>query len=137
MFSFFQKTKGAVSVFLVIILVPMITVSSLFVDASRIKMSQSVVNSAGDLALNTILTQYDQDLNEYYGLLASSQDIDSFLANVEDYFTACMVSSGVDTTDTKIYADKIKGLFTDDDDISDMLASNVEDGSFSDRKSVV
>lgn len=134
MFSFFQKTKGAVSVFLVIILVPMITVSSLFVDASRIKMSQSVVNSAGDLALNTILTQYDQDLNEYYGLLASSQDIDSFLTNVEDYFTACMVSSGVDTTDIKIYADKIKGLFTDDDDISDMLASNVEDGSFSATK---
>ena len=59
MMRFFQKTKGAISIFLVIILVPMMTVSSLFVDASKVKLARSMAESAGDLTLNTALTNYD------------------------------------------------------------------------------
>lgn len=65
----FKKTKGAVSIFLVIILVPMMTVSALFVDASKVSLAKSVSESAGDLTLNTALTDYDTKLKDMYGLL--------------------------------------------------------------------
>ena len=42
MIKFFSKTKGVVSVFLVIILVPMMVISSVFVDASIVKLANSV-----------------------------------------------------------------------------------------------
>ena len=63
MIKFFSKTKGVVSVFLVIILVPMMVISALFVDASRVQLAGSVATSAGDLALNTALTDYDSLLS--------------------------------------------------------------------------
>lgn len=66
MLQIFRKKDGAVSVFLTIILVPMIVVSCLFVDACRAKLAEPVVSSAGDLTLNTALTQYDATLNDYY-----------------------------------------------------------------------
>mgnify|MGYP000048917430 CR=1 FL=1 len=69
MLQIFRKKDGAVSVFLTIILVPMIVVSCLFVDACRAKLAEPVVSSAGDLTLNTALTQYDATLNDYYGLI--------------------------------------------------------------------
>ena len=65
MMRIFRKKDGAVTVFLTIILVPIIVISCLFVDASRIRLAQSVVSSAGDLTLNTVLTQYDPILNDY------------------------------------------------------------------------
>lgn len=123
----FTKERGAVSIFLVIILVPMITVTSLFVDASRLWLARSVVESSGDLALNTTLTQYDQDLNDIYGMMASCQDMDSFLAGIEDYFYASLVSQGVDTTDASKYANQIKNLFNGDSDIADLLQISWED----------
>lgn len=88
MLQIFRKKDGAVSVFLTIILVPMIVVSCLFVDACRAKLAEPVVSSAGDLTLNTALTQYDATLNDYYGLMASSQNVDEFLNNANEYFQA-------------------------------------------------
>ena len=90
MLRIFRKRNGSVSVFLTIILVPVIVISCLFVDASRTKLASSVVSSAGDLTLNTVLTQYDGILNDYYGLMASSQTIDEFLSHADEYFQACI-----------------------------------------------
>lgn len=70
MIKFFSKTKGVVSVFLVIILVPMMVISALFVDASRVQLAGSVATSAGDLALNTALTDYDSLLKYYWSSCA-------------------------------------------------------------------
>ena len=92
------SNRGAVSVFLVIILVPMITCASLFVDASRVKSARGLVNSAGDLTLNTVLSQYDVDLNDFYGMMASAQNMDDVISAASDYFTACITSQGIDTT---------------------------------------
>lgn len=119
--NFIQKTRGSISVFLVIILVPVIVVCSVFVDASRIELAKALASSAGDLTLNTVLTQYDKALNESYGLLASSQNIDEFLGNAEGYFTACMVSQGVDTTEAKKYAGEISKMFNDEGEIVDFM----------------
>ena len=101
MLKLFLKNNGAVSIFLTIILVPVLVVCCLFVDTSRAKLASSVVSSAGDLTLNTALTQYDATLNDYYGLMASSQNVDEFLATANDYFTACITSQGVDASEAR------------------------------------
>jgi hypothetical protein len=61
---FFLKNKGSISIFLVIILVPMLTISGIIVDSSRIKLGRGVASSAVDLTLNTALTHYDSVLKE-------------------------------------------------------------------------
>ena len=71
----FEKKDGAISLFLAIILVPMLILASVFVDTSRLKLAEAMSASAGDLALNAGLTDYDTVLKEVYGLFATSQDI--------------------------------------------------------------
>lgn len=132
MIQFFTKKDGAVSVFLAIILVPMIVVSCLFVDASRIKLAKGVVGSAGDLSLNATLTQYDAVLNDYYGLLASCQTVDEFYKTAGDYFTACIESQGIDKTTSKNLGNQVLSLLTGGDgEIVDLLKmTETEGGSF-------
>lgn len=118
----FYKKNGAVSVFLAIILVPMIVLCCLFVDASRSKLVQSLVSSSGDLALNTVLSQYDVNLEDYYGLMASCQTISDFYEVAEQYYYESLVSQGVDVDEASLYASLMKDITQGDmDDINDLL----------------
>lgn len=122
--DFFKKTKGAVSIFLVIILVPMMTVSALFVDASKISLAKSVAASAGDLTLNTALTDYDTVLKDMYGLFATAQNTDELYASLEDYYRTCIISSGVSKEDADSYVEQIMaqlGLVGDNKGTADIL----------------
>lgn len=135
MLKFFQKTKGAVSIFLVIILVPMMTVASLFVDASKVKLARAMAESAGDLALNTALTNYDSKLKELYGLLATAQDTSDLFDKLEDYYRTCITSSGVSAEDATTYVEQIMaqlGIVAEGNDTSDIL--NMELVDFSAQK---
>ena len=131
MLKLFRKKRGAVSVFLVIVLVPVILVTSVFIDASRMKLAQSVVSSSGDLAMNTVLSQYDQDLNDFYGMLASCQNVDEVIGTVKDYFVTSMVSQGISLSDADRTYHKIMGLFNANAQVSDFIQASVEDDSFS------
>lgn len=91
-----KNERGAVSIFLVIILVPMLTVSALFVDASKLKLAKGLADSAADLTVNTALTDYDKKLKDMYGLFATSQDTEELYGKLEDYYKTCITSSGVD-----------------------------------------
>lgn len=124
--NFFKRTKGAVSIFLVIILLPTITVAGLFLDVSRVKLSEEVVSSSADLALNTVLSDYDKDLKDYFGLLASCQDTSEIIALSKQYFADSMVSTGVTTSDAEAYFDEVLYAFAGDDDIRDMLQLSVD-----------
>ena len=93
--NFWRNAKGAVSIFLTIILVPMMTVSALFVDAGKVKLARGVAESAGDLTLNTALTDYDAMLKDMYGLFATSQNTDELFVKREDYYRTCITSSGI------------------------------------------
>ena len=127
-------TKGAISIFLVIILVPMMTVSSLFVDASKVKLARGVAESAGDLALNTALTDYDTKLKDLYGLFATAQDTSELFEKLEDYYRTCITSSGVSEEDAESYVDMIMsqlGLVASDNDTADLLNMELIDFSVS------
>lgn len=132
---FWRKTKGAVSIFLVIILVPVMTVSSLFVDASKVKLARGVASSAGDLALNTALTDYDTMLKDMYGLFATAQDTDELFSKLEDYYRTCIISSGISDDDADEYVDLIMkhlGTLSDKETTSDIL--NMELADFNVKK---
>jgi hypothetical protein len=87
---------GAISVFLVIVLVPCIVVACVFVDASRVLLSQSLSTSAADLALNAVMSNYDAELKKLYGLMASSQNIDDAYSRAEGYYRTLLEAKGID-----------------------------------------
>ncbi len=134
--NFLYKARGAISIFLVIILVPMMTVSALFVDGSKIKLAKGVAESAGDLALNTALTNYDTMLKDMYGLFATAQDTTELFGKLEDYYRTCITSSGVSEEDANDYVGQIMsqlGLVADGDDTADILSMTVADFNVSKR----
>lgn len=127
---FFEKTKGAISIFLVIILVPMMTMSSAFVDAGKVKLGRAMAESAGDLTLNTALTNYDTDLKELYGLMATAQDTSDLFLKLEDYYTTCLTSCGVSEEDSIYYVDQIMsslGAVSETNDVADIMNMQVVD----------
>lgn len=124
LWRFINKTRGAVSIFLVIILVPMMTVSALFVDASKVELAKAMSESAGNLTLNTALTNYDTKLKELYGLLATAQNTDDLFSKLEDYYRTCITSSGVSDEDAKLYAAQMVeslGMVADSEDTADIM----------------
>lgn len=123
-----KNTNGAVSVFLVIILVPCMLVSSLFVDLGRVELSKTMAESAGDLALNSLLTKYDADLKEYYGMVASCQNIEDFYQISAQYFLRTISSQGLSDEEIVLLSDYYAHEMNDDT-IYDLLeVENVSTG---------
>jgi len=100
-----KKTEGAISVFLVIILVPCLFITSLFVDVGRVYLSKGMAYSSADLALNSVLTNYDADLNEWYGLIASCQNVNDFYDISEAYFLRTLSSQNLTEDEIKLLTD--------------------------------
>lgn len=134
--KYFKHTKGAISIFLVIILVPMMMLSGFFVDASKVKLANGVAESAGDLTLNTALTDYDTKLKDLYGLFATAQDTDELYEKLEGYYRSCITSSGVANEDADNFVDMIMAqlqLTSADDNTSDVLNMQLMDFDVSKR----
>lgn len=121
----FRNKRGAVSIFLIIILVPMLILSSIFVDLSRIELANAVAAATGDLTLNTALTDYDELLKDMYGLFGTSQDIDSLLENLEDYYRESIEAAGIAPADAEDYTGQIMSMFRSETGTDDLLNINV------------
>ena len=90
----YKRSHGTVTVFLTLILVPCIIFTCAFGDVSRVQLSQSQATAASDLALYSLMANYDENLKEWYGLVSSCQTIDSFYSITESYFKGMMVTNG-------------------------------------------
>lgn len=93
-----KRNKGAVTVFLTLILVPCMIFTCAFGDVSRVALSKSQAVGAADLALYSLMANYDEELKEWYGLVASCQTIDEFYKVSGDYFVGMMNANGLDST---------------------------------------
>ena len=91
-----NRSHGAVTIFLTLILVPCLIFTCAFGDVSRVVLSQSQATAVSDLALYSLMANYDESLKEWYGLVASCQTIDSFYETSANYFKGMMDSHGVD-----------------------------------------
>jgi len=82
------------------------------------------------LTLNTALTNYDTDLKELYGLMATAQDTSDLFLKLEDYYTTCLTSSGVSEEDSIYYVDQIMsslGAVSETNDVADIMNMQVVD----------
>ncbi len=131
-----KKIRGSITVLMVIILLPMMTLSSIIVDSSRINMARTMISSAGDLTMNTALANYDTILKDVYGLFAMSQNMsDEELADsLKTYFSKTLVSYGVvNEAESGEYVDALIGDFkeiianTNNGQASNFLDMNIVD----------
>lgn len=86
--------QGSITILLVVILVPVMSFAAIIVDTSRINMGKAMVSSAGDLAMNAALSDYDTVLKDVYGLFAISQTDEDLANNIQKYFEKTLVSYG-------------------------------------------
>ena len=109
-----KALRGAITILLVIILIPMMTLSAMVVDTSRLHLAKGMVSSAGDLAMNAALANYDSVLKEVYGLFAMSQTEEELRDNIYDYFETTLVSNNiVSEEDAGDYLDQLLGSVYD------------------------
>lgn len=87
MMNFFNRTKGSISVFLILVLMPMYTCVYFAVDTARYTAAETKVNGAMKLAGNAALAGYDENLKKIYGILAMSQDEESLVNELTEYFS--------------------------------------------------
>lgn len=123
------RPGGTISVFLVIILVPCLVVCFLFVDLSRVELSQSSVESTADTTLNSLMANYDTLLSDYYGLVASVQDIDQFYSVSEDFFKKTLVANGVSSDDSNEIVSWIFNEIRGGGEYSDLMQTSLVPGT--------
>lgn len=99
MWEFCRKHDGAISVFLILILIPTLLFAGVVVDGVRIYGSKNMISGAGDLAMNGALAGYDGDLNDAYGLIAMSKTPEELNSNLQDYFEATLTANGLTPQD--------------------------------------
>ncbi|TYQ16794.1 UNVERIFIED_CONTAM: hypothetical protein Cloal_3367 [Acetivibrio alkalicellulosi] len=74
MISFFNNTKGSISIMLAIILTALILLTGTIVDGARMRAAPPLVKSSLDLSAISLLTYYNNLLKEHYGLFALSEN---------------------------------------------------------------
>ena len=126
MFRFVLIRRGAISVFLVVVLVPMLVMSATMVDVSRVNLGNAMAVSAGDLTANTVLTNYDYQLKKMYGLLASSNNTKDFLDKMEGFYCDTIMAGGIDKDTAATWAKQLRGSVSS----TDLQNIAVEENSF-------
>lgn len=74
--NFFEKSRGSITVFVALILVPTVFFSGFLVDLARLKLYGNQAVMTADNYGEAVLTQYDNLLKELYGLFAVTQGTD-------------------------------------------------------------
>ena len=84
---FLKRGKGSISVFVTVIMVPVVFFIGFLVDLSRIKFCSNQAVMAADNYGEAILTDYDNLLKELYGLFALTQNHEGkeALDRLDDY----------------------------------------------------
>ena len=84
--KFFRETKAYTSIFLCLVLLPMVTYSAMIIDASRLQSARVQAQSAGDLAINAAMSEYEQVLEDMYGLFANATSKEQIEPVIRQYF---------------------------------------------------
>lgn len=113
---FFEKSRAVISVFLIIVMMPLLGLAVVLVDGSRVRSAKMMVQEASDLAAMSTLAGYNNDLKNDYGLFAI-KDAD----NAGSVFESILKSS-------------LTAATGGDETYSDMIYNTVKDHIFSDTK---
>lgn len=87
MIRFFNKTKGSISIFLILVLVPMYTCVYLAIDSVRYSAAKDKALGAMQLTGNSALSDYDKTFKELYGLFVMSKSEGELKQNLISYYS--------------------------------------------------
>ena len=87
MCKLFKDAKGAVTVFITLLLIPAVLVSGTAVDLARLHTARSILQDANQLAANSVLTQYNALLYDMYGLFGVANDDPILGKLLDDYIS--------------------------------------------------
>lgn len=118
----FYRRKGTISVFLTIILLPVLLLGGMTTDASRIFMSKVVISDAGEMTMNAALAQYNEDLHDEYGLLVMDRPPEAMKSELEQYFNGSLNGTGIPGEGDY---DRILDLLTKKFDAINVLGSEI------------
>lgn len=82
---FLRDCKGAVTVFVTLLLIPAILISGTGVDLARVYGARSVLQDANQLGANSVLASYDALLQDLYGLFGVMKDDEDFARMADKY----------------------------------------------------
>ncbi len=99
----FYRNNGAITVFLSLILVPILILAGIAVDAVRIYGAKAIVSDSAELTMNTALASYDQVLKDVYGILTISADENELSNNLIKYFENTVNSMGLQFNEDDSY----------------------------------
>ncbi len=80
------KQRGAITVYMSIILVAMIIIIGGLIDAARIRIASTQVQRAVSISLSSILAAYHPNLKETYGLFALNDNNEQYLEERLTYY---------------------------------------------------
>lgn len=87
MIRFFNKTKGSISIFLILVLVPMYTCAYLAIDSARYSAAKDKALGAMGLTGNAALADYDKTFKELYGIFVMSKSEKELSSNLVAYYS--------------------------------------------------
>ncbi len=119
-----RAAQGSVTIFLLIIMLPMLIFSFSVMDLCKIFMAKSVQESSADLALNAALTSYDKVLKDMYGIMATSSSQKDLTDKVTKYYVATLESSGLSVDDTENVHKLLADIFKSSTGIPEGLSTN-------------
>ena len=121
MFKYTKKKEALYQSFLSSYLYHVCLLQVFFVDVGRVSLSKSATESASDLALNSLMTNYDFDLNDWYGMVASCQNIDEFYEASEKCFESALKSQNLSDDEITTLLGSFKSMIGDTADAVDYL----------------
>jgi len=136
MLEFLNNKKGAVTVFVTLLLIPAMLISGTAVDLARIHTARSIIQDANQLAANSVLSQYNALLKDLYGLFGVAEDDPVLGQLLDDYIKVSVFGeSGQDRslgTLQLFYGSNIslaEVLFTDEKNLrnEDVLRRQIEE----------
>lgn len=128
----FYRNDGAITVFLSLILIPILILAGISVDAVRVYGASAILADSVELTMNTALANYEQALKDSYGILAMSSDENELSNNLIKYFENTINSMGLEFDEEDSYTKSII------DDIKNMISSseNLEFNNLIDMETV-
>lgn len=83
--KFLRDCRGAVTVFVTLLLIPATLICGTGVDIARLFAARSVVQDANQLAANSVLASYDAMLQDLYGLFGVMKDDPTLAGMIDEY----------------------------------------------------
>lgn len=105
-----RAAKGSVTIFLLVIMLPMLVFSFTVMDLSRIFLANDAIEAATDIALRSAMPSYDDILKDMYGIIATSQSDKELEERVTKYYISTLCSSGI-KVDEGATSEFIKSIF--------------------------